>query len=193
MMSLKERGPKAKKELEMQFYLTSNIMWEVQATSILLQQMKQTTSGETSKFAPHKESKGSSTSTFAISTAVVAKSTASTATSTAAASIKATTTGTTKTSPVSEASSVAATERNIEVADKRVIAVKATVKSIWKPAYITNTIVTHTFAFIKYIFVIFLSLNLRRVYDGTKSRKTRLKETTKLYRQLIAKHKGLYC
>ncbi|KAI7902720.1 uncharacterized protein BX663DRAFT_536548 [Cokeromyces recurvatus] len=194
--------------------------------------VRQTTSGESSKFAPRKESKGSSTSTLAIYTAVVAKSAASTVTS-AAASIKATTTGTTKTSPVSEASSVAATEINIEVADKRVIAVKTTVKNIWKPAYIeplqdlvniTNTIVTHTFAFIKYIFVselmkniefdlksyvnksfffffffffffveVFLSLTLRRVYDGTKSRKTRLKETTKLYRQLIAKHKGLYC
>ncbi|KAI7905649.1 uncharacterized protein BX663DRAFT_484132 [Cokeromyces recurvatus] len=91
-----------------------------------------------------------------------------------------------------------------QVADKRVIAVKTTVKNIWKPAYIKplqdlvdiiNTIVTPTFAFIKYIFVselvrniefdlksyvnksffffvkVFLSLTLRRVQDGTKSGK----------------------
>lgn len=38
-MTLKEKGPKAKKEPEMQSYLTSNIMGEVQATSALLQEM----------------------------------------------------------------------------------------------------------------------------------------------------------
>lgn len=119
------------------------------------------TSGESSKFTPCKESEGSSTSTLSTSTAVVGRSTASNVTTTAAP-IKTTTTGTTKTSPVSEASSIATTKRNIKVADKRVITVETTVKNIWKPQYIkplqdlvdiTNTIVTHTFAFSKYIFV----------------------------------------
>lgn len=147
------------------------------------------TSGESSKFTARKESKGFSTSTA----------------------------GTAKSSPVSEASLIAATKRNIEVADKRVIVLKTTVKNIWKPEYIkplhdlvdiNNTIVTHTFAFIKYIFVselekniefdlksyvhksffveVFLSLTLRQERGD-------IKETTKLYRQLIAKHKGSYC
>ncbi|CAO3691170.1 hypothetical protein G6F70_009004 [Rhizopus microsporus] len=73
----------------------------------------------------------------------------------------------------------------------------------------------HTFAFIKYIFVnelvtniefdlnnfvnkdffveVFLSLVIRQMCDGSKSVKSTLKNTTTIYRQLIAKHKDSYC
>ncbi|KAG1040758.1 hypothetical protein G6F43_012222 [Rhizopus delemar] len=101
---------------------------------------------------------------------------------------------------------------------KRVMTIKTTVKNIWKPAYLqplydlvhtTNLLVTHTFAFTKYIYLqelaanenfelnnfvtkdffveVFLSLVLSK---GGKS--TRLKDTTKNYRRLISKYKEAY-
>lgn len=101
---------------------------------------------------------------------------------------------------------------------KRVTAVKNTVKSIWKPDYIqalhelvsiTNTLVAHTFAFSKYIFLkeleedlsfdlndyirkeffveVFLSLIVRNNRPG------RLLVKTANYRSLVSKHKEAYC
>ncbi|KAG0733994.1 hypothetical protein G6F62_013727 [Rhizopus arrhizus] len=101
---------------------------------------------------------------------------------------------------------------------KRVMTIKTTVKNIWKPAYLqslydlvhtTNLLVTHTFAFTKYIYLqelaanenfalnnfvtkdffveVFLSLVLSK---GGSS--TRLKDTTKTYRRLISKYKEAY-
>ncbi|KAG1040220.1 hypothetical protein G6F43_012334 [Rhizopus delemar] len=101
---------------------------------------------------------------------------------------------------------------------KRVMTIKTTVKNIWKPAYLqplydlvhtTNLLVTHTFAFTKYIYLqelatnenfalnnfvtkdffveVFLSLVLS---NGKNS--TRLKDTTKNYRRLISKYKEAY-
>ncbi|KAG1085802.1 hypothetical protein G6F42_021245 [Rhizopus arrhizus] len=101
---------------------------------------------------------------------------------------------------------------------KRVMTIKTTVKNIWEPAYLqplydlvhaTNLLVTHTFAFTKYIYLqelaanenfalnnfvtkdffveVFLSLVLSK---GGSS--TRLKNTTKTYRRLISKYKEAY-
>lgn len=80
---------------------------------------------------------------------------------------------------------------------------------------ITNMIVTNTFAFIKFIFIneldsdnnfdlksyvnkgffveVFLALVDKQVRDGTSSGKSRLGDSVKIYRQLIAKHKNDYC
>ncbi|GAA5805808.1 hypothetical protein HPULCUR_011334 [Helicostylum pulchrum] len=80
---------------------------------------------------------------------------------------------------------------------------------------IVNKVVSHTFTFTKYIFVkelavnigfdlnsfvnknffveVFLSLVHKQVRNGSDSGKTKSKDSTKLYRQLIAKHKDSYC
>ncbi|KAG1450873.1 hypothetical protein G6F55_009468 [Rhizopus delemar] len=101
---------------------------------------------------------------------------------------------------------------------KRVMTIKTTVKNIWKPAYLqplyglvhtTNLLVTHTFAFTKYIYLqelaenenfalnnfvtknffveVFLSLVLSKGVNST-----RLKDTIKNYRRLISKYKEAY-
>ncbi|KAG1046546.1 hypothetical protein G6F43_010972 [Rhizopus delemar] len=101
---------------------------------------------------------------------------------------------------------------------KRVMTIKTTVKNIWKPVYLqplydlvhtTNLLVTHTFAFTKYIYLqelatnenfalnnfvtkdffveVFLSLVLSKGGNST-----RLKDTTKNYRRLISKYKEAY-
>ena len=101
----------------------------------------------------------------------------------------------------------------------RIMAVKTTVRSIWKQEYIqplydlvntTNILVTHTFAFIKYILIqelqsdddfdfkefikkdffdeVFLSLIQTKVVNSS-----RLKDITKKYRQIILKYKKEYC
>jgi hypothetical protein len=101
---------------------------------------------------------------------------------------------------------------------KRMMAIKTTVKNIWKPTYLqtlydlvhtTNLLVTHTFAFTKYIclqelaanenfelnnFVtkdffieVFLSLVLSKGGNST-----RLKDRTKTYMRLISKYKEAY-
>ncbi|KAG1032400.1 hypothetical protein G6F25_011321 [Rhizopus arrhizus] len=105
-----------------------------------------------------------------------------------------------------------------EKISKCVMTIKTTIKNIWKPAYLqplydlvhtTNLLVTHTFAFTKYIYLqelaanenfalnnfvtkdffveVFLSLVLSK---GGSS--TRLKDTTKTYRRLISKYKEAY-
>ncbi|GAA5807289.1 hypothetical protein MFLAVUS_000646 [Mucor flavus] len=104
------------------------------------------------------------------------------------------------------------------IPDRR-MAVKTTVRSIWKQEYmqplynlvnITNVLVTHTFAFTKYILIqelqsddgfdpkdfikkdffveVFLSLIQAKVVSTS-----RLKDITKTYRQLILKYKEEYC
>ena len=114
-------------------------------------------------------------------------------------------------------SSTSVTARDSEKISKRVITVKTTAKNIWKPLYLqplydlvntTNSLITHTFAFTKYIYLqelaasetftlkdfvekdffveVFLSLTL------SKTRNTRLKPVTKKNRQLIAKYKEAY-
>ncbi|CEP15153.1 hypothetical protein [Parasitella parasitica] len=101
---------------------------------------------------------------------------------------------------------------------KRVITIKTTIKGIWKydyrqPLYdlvhTTNLLVTHTYAFTKYIFLkelatdenfafnelitkdffveVFLSLVSAKAGNSE-----RLKDTTKRYRSLIGKHKDAY-
>ncbi|KAG1449777.1 hypothetical protein G6F46_003759 [Rhizopus delemar] len=101
---------------------------------------------------------------------------------------------------------------------KRVMTIKTTVKNIWKPAYLqplydlvhtTNLLVTHTFAFTKYIYLqelavnenfalnnfvtkdffveVFLSLVLSKGGNSA-----RLKDTTKNYRRLISKYQEAY-
>ncbi|KAG1137651.1 hypothetical protein G6F37_011068 [Rhizopus arrhizus] len=101
---------------------------------------------------------------------------------------------------------------------KRVMTIKTTVKNIWKPVYLqplydlvhtTNLLVTHTFAFTKYIYFqelaanenfalnnyvtkdffveVFLSLVLSKGGNST-----RLKDMTKTHRRLIPKYKEAY-
>ncbi|KAG0788178.1 hypothetical protein G6F22_007088 [Rhizopus arrhizus] len=117
--------------------------------------------------------------------------------------------------PVDKASDIKEGPKKIS---KRVMTIKTTVKNIWKPVYLqplydlvhtTNLLVTHTFAFTKYIYLqelaanenfalnnfvtkdffveVFLSLVLSK---GGSS--TRLKDTTKTYRRLISKYKEAY-
>ena len=117
--------------------------------------------------------------------------------------------------PIDKASDIKEGPKRIS---KRVMAIKTTVKNIWKPAYLqslydlvhtTNLLVTHTFAFTKYIYLqelaanenfalnnfvtkdffveVFLSLVLSKGGNST-----RLKDTTKNYRRLISKYKEAY-
>ncbi|KAG0890690.1 hypothetical protein G6F34_012312 [Rhizopus arrhizus] len=117
--------------------------------------------------------------------------------------------------PVDKASDIKEGPKKI---NKRVMAIKTTVKNIWKPAYLqplydlvhtTNLLVTHTFAFTKYIYLqelaanenfalnnfvtkdffveVFLSLVLSKGRNSS-----RLKDTTKNYRRLISRYKGAY-
>ncbi|KAG1641913.1 hypothetical protein G6F44_005356 [Rhizopus delemar] len=117
--------------------------------------------------------------------------------------------------PVDKASDIKEGPKKIS---KGVMTIKTTVKNIWKPAYLqplyglvhtTNLLVTHTFAFTKYIYLqelatnenfalnnfmtkdffveIFLSLVLSKGGNSA-----RLKDTTKDYRRLISKYKEAY-
>ncbi|KAG1445032.1 hypothetical protein G6F55_012109 [Rhizopus delemar] len=117
--------------------------------------------------------------------------------------------------PVDKASDIKEDPKKIS---KRAMAIKTTVKNIWRPAYLrplcdlvhtTNLLVTHTFAFTKYIYLqelaanenfalnnfvtkdffveFFLSLVLSKEGNST-----RLKDTTKNYRRLISKYKKAY-
>ncbi|KAG1391200.1 hypothetical protein G6F60_012680 [Rhizopus arrhizus] len=117
--------------------------------------------------------------------------------------------------PIDKASDIKEGPKKIS---KRVMTIKTTVKNIWKPAYLqplydlvhtTNLLVTHTFAFTKYIYLqelasngnfalnnfvtkdffveVFLSLVLSKGGNST-----RLKDTTKNYRRLISKYKEAY-
>ncbi|KAG0981278.1 hypothetical protein G6F29_007183 [Rhizopus arrhizus] len=117
--------------------------------------------------------------------------------------------------PIDKASDIKEGPKKIS---KRVMTIKATVNNIWKPAYLqalhdlvhtTNLLVTHTFAFTKYIYLqelasngnfalnnfvtkdffveVFLSLVLSKGGNST-----RLKDTTKNYRRLISKYKEAY-
>ncbi|KAG1054993.1 hypothetical protein G6F43_003024 [Rhizopus delemar] len=117
--------------------------------------------------------------------------------------------------PVDKASDIKEGPKKIS---KRVMTIKTTVKNIWKLAYLqplyglvhtTNLLVTHTFAFTKYIYLqelaanenfalnsfvtkdffveVFLSLVLSKGGNST-----RLKDTTKNYRLLISKYKEAY-
>jgi hypothetical protein len=117
--------------------------------------------------------------------------------------------------PVDKASDIKEGPKKIS---KRVMAIKTTVKNIWKPAYLqliyglvhtTNLLVTHTFAFTKYIYLqelaanenfalnnfvtkdffveVFLSLVLSKGGNNT-----RLKDMTKNYTRLISKYKEAY-
>ncbi|KAG0861619.1 hypothetical protein G6F16_013137 [Rhizopus arrhizus] len=117
--------------------------------------------------------------------------------------------------PVDKASDIKEGPKKIS---KRVMTIKTTVKNIWKPAYLqplydlvhtTNLLVTHTFAFTKYIYLqelaanenfalnnfvtkdffveVFLSLVLSKGRNSS-----RLKDTTKNYRRLISRYKGAY-
>ncbi|KAI7902284.1 uncharacterized protein BX663DRAFT_71047 [Cokeromyces recurvatus] len=101
---------------------------------------------------------------------------------------------------------------------KQVITVKATVKSIWNPMHMqalfelvdaTNIVVTHTFAFSKYIFLQELKENFKfeldkyirkdffvKVFLSLIDRKTipgRLQNRKANYRTLISEHKESYC
>ncbi|KAG0820739.1 hypothetical protein G6F19_012303 [Rhizopus arrhizus] len=115
--------------------------------------------------------------------------------------------------PVDKASDIKEGPKKIS---KRVMTIKTTVKNIWKPVYLqplydlvhtTNLLVTHTFAFTKYIYLqelaanenfalnnfvtkdffveVFLSLVLSKGRNSS-----RLKDTTKNYRRLISRYKG---
>ncbi|KAG0765925.1 hypothetical protein G6F24_004031 [Rhizopus arrhizus] len=101
---------------------------------------------------------------------------------------------------------------------KRVMTIKATVKNIWKPAYLqalydlvhtTNLLVAHTFAFTKYIYLQELAANENFALNNFVTKdffvevflslvlskggnSTRLKDTTKNYRRLISKYKEAY-
>ncbi|KAG0765571.1 hypothetical protein G6F24_004317 [Rhizopus arrhizus] len=117
--------------------------------------------------------------------------------------------------PVDKASDIKEGPKKIS---KRVMTIKMTVKNIWKPAYLqalhdlvhtTNLLVTHTFAFTKYIYLqelaanenfalnnfvtkdffveVFLSLVLSKGGNNT-----RLKDMTKNYTRLISKYKEAY-
>jgi hypothetical protein len=111
--------------------------------------------GESSKstFLPE-SSKSSSTAAKSSSPAVKSTSPALSSSPSAIASMTA------DKASASEASSNDTT-KGLEMTSKRVMTIKSTVKSIWKPAYlqplydlvnITHVLVTHTFAFSKYIF-----------------------------------------
>ncbi|RCH99918.1 hypothetical protein CU097_014140 [Rhizopus azygosporus] len=101
---------------------------------------------------------------------------------------------------------------------KRVVTVKATVKSVWNPIYrralyelvdATNTIVTHTFTFSKYIFLQELKKDLKFELDkyirkdffvevflsliARKSQPGKLQDKTSNYRMIISQHKESYC
>ncbi|CEP17069.1 hypothetical protein [Parasitella parasitica] len=120
--------------------------------------------------------------------------------------------------PVSVNKAGDTTSNHSESPSKRVITIKTTIKGIWKydyrqPLYdlvhTTNLLVTHTYAFTKYIFLkelaidenfafnelvtkdffveVFLSLVSAKVRNSE-----RLKDTTKRYRSLIGKHKDAY-
>ncbi|KAG1140333.1 hypothetical protein G6F37_009132 [Rhizopus arrhizus] len=117
--------------------------------------------------------------------------------------------------PVDKASDIKEGPKKIS---KRMMTIKTTVKNIWKPAYLqtlydlvhtTNLLVTHTFAFTKYIYLqeltanenfalnnfvtkdffieVFLNLVLSKGGNST-----RLKDNTKTYMQLISKYKEAY-
>lgn len=119
--------------------------------------------------------------------------------------------------PIDETSGDAT--KNSEETVDRVITVKATISSIWNKQYLeplydlvntTNLVVTHTFAFAKYIFLkeieadenfsmkeyvsrdffveVFLSLII-----GGGSKPAKIKDVTREYRQVISKHKNSYC
>ncbi|KAG1314723.1 hypothetical protein G6F62_013877 [Rhizopus arrhizus] len=105
-----------------------------------------------------------------------------------------------------------------EKISKRVMTIKTTVKNIWKPAYLqplydlvhtTNLLVTHTFAFTKYIYLQELAANENFALNSFVTKdffveaflslvlskggnSTRLKDTTKNYRRLISKYKEAY-
>ncbi|KAG0811554.1 hypothetical protein G6F33_008307 [Rhizopus arrhizus] len=101
---------------------------------------------------------------------------------------------------------------------KRVMKIKTTIKYIWKPTYLqplyvlvhtTNLLVTHTFAFTKYIHLQELATNenfalnnfvtrdffvevFRSLVLSKGGNSTRLKDTTKTHRRLISKYKEAY-
>ncbi|CEP13065.1 hypothetical protein [Parasitella parasitica] len=108
--------------------------------------------------------------------------------------------------------------------ERRIMTIKSTIQDIWKSNYIeplhklvdiTNHLVTHTYFFIKYIFLqemkntkdafdmnayvnkkfiveVFLSLIERQVRDGAKTGKSRLGNDVLLFRALINAHKDSY-
>ncbi|KAG0891114.1 hypothetical protein G6F34_011942 [Rhizopus arrhizus] len=101
---------------------------------------------------------------------------------------------------------------------KRVMTIKTTIKNIWKSAYLqplydlvhtTNLLVTHTFAFTKYIYLQELAASENFALNNFVTRgffvevfpslvlskggnSTRLKDTTKTHRRLISKYKEDY-
>ncbi|KAG0868071.1 hypothetical protein G6F16_008301 [Rhizopus arrhizus] len=105
-----------------------------------------------------------------------------------------------------------------EKISKCVMTIKTTIKNIWKPAYLqplydlvhtTNLLVTHTFAFTKYIYLQELATNENFALNNFVTRdffveafpslvlskggnSTRLKDTTKTHRRLISKYKEAY-
>ncbi|KAG0930827.1 hypothetical protein G6F28_009825 [Rhizopus arrhizus] len=117
--------------------------------------------------------------------------------------------------PTDKASDIKEGPKNIS---KRVMTIKTTIKNIWKPVYLqplydlvhtTNLLVTHTFAFTKYIYLQALATNENFALNNFVTRgffveafpslvlsksgnSTRLKYTTKNYRLLISKYKEAY-
>ncbi|CEG79964.1 hypothetical protein RMATCC62417_14366 [Rhizopus microsporus] len=101
---------------------------------------------------------------------------------------------------------------------KRVMTIKATIKYIWRPAYLQplcglahtiNLLVTHNFSFTKYIYLQELVANENFALNGPVTKdffvevflslvlakagnSKRLKDTTKEYRRLISKYKEAY-
>ncbi|KAG1324251.1 hypothetical protein G6F62_009203 [Rhizopus arrhizus] len=117
--------------------------------------------------------------------------------------------------PVDKASDIKEGPKNIS---KRVMTIKTILKNIWKPVYLqslydlvhtTNLLVTHTFAFTKYIYLQELAENENFALNNFVTKdffvegflslvlskggnSTRLKDTTKNYRRLISKYKEAY-
>ncbi|KAG1023944.1 hypothetical protein G6F25_013000 [Rhizopus arrhizus] len=117
--------------------------------------------------------------------------------------------------PVDKASDIKEGPKKIS---KRVMTIKTTVKNIWKPAYLqalhdlvhtTNLLVTHIFAFTKYIYLQELAANENFALNNFVTKdflveaflslvlskggnNKRLKDTTENYRRLISKYKEAY-
>jgi hypothetical protein len=117
--------------------------------------------------------------------------------------------------PVDKANDIKEVPKKIS---KRVMTIKITVKNIWKPAYLqalydlvhtTNLLVTHIFAFTKYIYLQELAVNENLALNNFVTKyffvetflnlilskgenSTRLKDTTKNYRRLISKYEEAY-
>ncbi|ORE17717.1 hypothetical protein BCV71DRAFT_286726 [Rhizopus microsporus] len=144
-------------------------------------------------------------------------------TSSAAATFSGTAMPTLETVAPSSATGVSNASASVSASNGRIMSIKTTVKDIWKAPYVkplhdlvdlTNKVVTHTFAFSKFIFLkeitsdanfdlgnhinknffveVFLSLLLRQSRDGSVTGKSKLTDAVQNYRKLIGKHKDYY-